>query len=326
MDHQVQGKRNENGHPQRVLDLLDNIKMTVDFAINHRVNFLLFGGDAYKTNKPLEEYRAMFRGEIIRAAKAGITCVLIPGNHDMTRRSTADHCLAEFRDTGYDIYLVDEPQLLTFEAMNLYCLPWQYHYDPPELTLDKFTVCIVHCTVLEAVFQTGSTAEVMMGRDFALPLSFFTQFDITCLGHIHRPQVLSETPFVGYPGSSEWLTWGEIGQAHGFYYYDGTVQHIEYNHRKRIELKWSGEDIIVDPNAFYRVTVKEENINLAHQHFKEAFELKLIPIITRHEVNRMAKVNKTMSKEAMLIEFLGAEYKDIEDDWYEIKRAVESTG
>jgi DNA repair exonuclease SbcCD nuclease subunit len=299
--------------------------MVVNFALKNKVDFLLFGGDAYKTNKPLEEYRVMFREQITRAAKAGITCVLIPGNHDMTRRSTAEHCLAEFRHHE-NIILVDTPTLLEFPTVNIYALPWQYDKFPePKLKLNKFTICIAHCTVLGAVFQSGQTAEVNLGRDFGVNLDFFTQFDVTCLGHIHRTQVLNEQPFVGYPGSSEWLTWGELGEPHGFYYYDGQITHIPYNHRPRVKLKWR-KGVKVDPETSYEVTCDEVDINAVQQHFKTAFELKVIPIYKRHTVNRGIKIDDKMTKEEILGEYLGDIFKELTDEWNEVRAAVEQVG
>lgn len=299
LDHNIQGPRNENGYPQRVIDILENIQLVVNFAIDNKVDFLLFGGDAYKTNKPLEEYRVMFRTEILRAVKSGITCILIPGNHDMTRRSTADHCLAEFRH--YDgVWVIDDPTLLEFEDFNIYGLPWQYKFDPPELTLDKFTVCIAHCTVLGATYQSGQTAESVLGKDFGVELDFFKQFDITCLGHIHRTQTLWDDPFIGYPGSSEWLTWGEMGEPHGFYYFDGyEISHLPYNHRPRIKLSWPFDNIIIDNNASYEITVPRDEEGIIRNMFKDTFDVKLIVTRDEPQLNRrkelegIEKMNKT---------------------------------
>jgi DNA repair exonuclease SbcCD nuclease subunit len=323
LDHSTNGKRNSaTGYPQRVIDILDNVKMVVNFAIDREVDFLLFGGDAYKTNKPLEEYRVMFRKEILRAADAGIRCVLIPGNHDMTRRFTAEHSLAEFRHYE-NVYVIDEPELIDFGSVGIYGLPWQYSFQEGDLELDKFTICIAHCTVLGAFFQSGNTAESNLGKDFGVNLDFFNQFDVTCLGHIHRPQVLNESPFVGYPGSSEWLTWGELGDEHGFYYYDGTIHHIKYHHRPRIKLTWPlPGDFTLDPEAAYEVTVKEDEVGLVVNQFKDAFELKTIVIRNHKKINREITIEDNVTKEALLQDYLGAAWNDVESLWWEIKQEV----
>lgn len=302
LDHSTNGPKHESGYPQRVIDILENIHAVINFAIERKVDFLLFGGDAYKTSKPLEEYRVMFRKEILRAVEHGIKCVLIPGNHDMTKRFTADHCLAEFRH--YDnVWVIDEPTLLDFGDVAIYGLPWQYSFEPTQLQLDKFTICMAHCTVLGAVFQSGNTAEATLGKDFGVDLEFFEQFDLTCLGHIHRPQVLLDDPFVGYPGSAEFLTWGEIGDPHGFYYYDGfSIEHVPYNHRSRIEVEWHDNyNVPVDSEAMYRVTVKSTDVELVNNYFKNAFDLTLISLHERHEMQERSDViNEDMSNGEIL--------------------------
>lgn len=300
------------GYPQRVLDIYANIKRVVDFAIEKRVNYLLFGGDAYDRSKPAEEYRHMFRTEILRAAAAGITCVLITGNHDQVPRQTADHALAEFRDMQVpNIYFTDVARWFEFDDLAVYCLPWQYTDTLAPVTFPaKFSVCMAHCTVLGATYQSGRQAR-NLHKDFGVDLGFFTQFDLAYLAHIHAPQVLNEKPFVGYPGSAEWLTWGEFGQLHGWFYYDGgTTKLIPYTHRPRFRLTWDGMSDLpsVDPAAMYEVTLPDHAVARANRHFRDCFELRLIPQRVYQSRREVAAVTSQPTKYEQLKEFLA-------DDW-----------
>lgn len=329
LNKQVDGRKHRSGYPQRVIDILNNLRLVIDFAIDNEVDYLLFGGDAYETGRPLEEYRHMFRSEIIRAAQKGIKCILIPGNHDMTKRDTADHALAEFRDLPSDnIYLVDSPTLLEFDDVNIYCLPWQYTpFEEENIDTNKFTICIAHCSILGAVFQSGQVI-TSLDKDFGVNIEFFEQFDLALIGHIHAPQVLSEEPYIGYPGSGEWLTWGEIGQFHGYFHWDGErIIHRKYNHRPRYDIYWDGVEELpnVDPEAMYRIHLKDTHANLARVHFEDAFELKLIQEITRVSRPEVLEIKEEENHTEILTRYLADEWNaDIEEEWLRILEDVES--
>lgn len=319
INKKVLGRKNvASGYPQRVIDIWDNLKLVVDFAIENEVNYLLFGGDAYESSKPLEEYRHMFRQEIVRAATNGIKCVLIPGNHDMTKRETADHALAEFRDLPMsNIYLVDKPQLVHFPDLTIYALPWQHNFTLPTLDLDplKLNICMAHCTVLGATYASGQTVTTL-DKDFGVDIDFFKQFNLVFLGHIHAPQVLWEDPFIGYPGSSEWLDWGEFGALHGFYYYDGTaVMHIPYKHRARYDYDWSTLDEFssvlpqVNTEAMYRVKVKDVHTDIIIKHFGSSFDLTVTPVITRlRDRPQYIDIKPGMTKKEILIQYMAEQW------------------
>ncbi len=61
---------------------------------------------------------------------------------------------------------------------------------------------------------------MMLGGDFTLNLQELAtlSFDSVCLGHIHRRQVLSEEPWIGYCGSPECCSMGEESDGDKGYY------------------------------------------------------------------------------------------------------------
>ena len=92
----------------------------------------------------------------------------------------------------------------------LHGLAGQLVPDVPALLLGHFSVDMA---------QAGGMNRLMaLGGEFCLNLHDLTAlpFACVCLGHIHKPQVLSESPWVGYCGSPECVTHGEAGEDKGY--------------------------------------------------------------------------------------------------------------
>lgn len=225
-----------NGVPVYVQDRLNNFDYLVDFAIAHTVDYVLFAGDMYYNSKPPNAIRKMVYERINRLTKSGIKVVMIPGNHDMTKREGGSHALVEFKSLAPNgVYLVDTPSILGFPDLSIACIPWLYgNQDTPTLKAD---ICLAHCSTTGAKYESGTDVGEQLdlgGNDFVIPLEYFDYY-YTALGHIHKAQVLNKN--VVYPGSIDLLTWGEAkdGSTHGFvYWHDNVWEQIAYPKRKHL--------------------------------------------------------------------------------------------
>ncbi|GAH44667.1 unnamed protein product, partial [marine sediment metagenome] len=73
------------------------------------------------------------------------------------------------------------------------------------------------------VAEAGGMSRLMvLGSDWVLGLHDLTAlpFDAVLLAHVHKPQVLSQSPWVGYCGSPECVSHGEETEAKGFWLLD----------------------------------------------------------------------------------------------------------
>jgi exonuclease SbcD len=71
------------GLSTRLLDFLRALDELVDYAVEERVDLVLFCGDAYKSREPSQTHQREFARRIRRLVDAGIPVFLLVGNHDL---------------------------------------------------------------------------------------------------------------------------------------------------------------------------------------------------------------------------------------------------
>ncbi|WP_029430768.1 exonuclease SbcCD subunit D [Blastococcus sp. URHD0036] len=202
------------------------------------VDVVVVAGDVYDRAVPSADAQAVLDRVVGRLRRAGATVVLTPGNHDSARRlGTFSGLLAaaglHVRTTTAEL---DEPVLLADEHgdVAVYCLP----YLEPEFAHDELGVggARSHEAVLTAamervradLYMRPGTRSVVLAhafvgggmpseseRDIAVggvdrvPVPVFDGVDYVALGHLHRPQTLTER--LRYSGSPLAYSFGEAG-------------------------------------------------------------------------------------------------------------------
>ncbi len=240
------------GLSSRFLDFLSALDQVVDYALENRVDLVLFCGDAYKSREPSQTQQREFARRINRLSTANIPIFLLVGNHDLPNaigRATS----TEIFDTlaVKNVYVSSRPDIYHIPTnsgiIQIASLPWLRRStllskeDTKNLTLDQInqrlqqvltnvidaniskldptlpSILAAHVWVSSA--QVGSERSMTIGQEQMLLLSNVANpaFDYIALGHIHRHQVLSDNPPVVYPGSLERLDFSEEEDDKGFY-------------------------------------------------------------------------------------------------------------
>jgi exonuclease SbcD len=73
----------QTGLSTRLLDFLHALDELVDYAVEQRVDLVLFCGDAYKSREPSQTHQREFARRVRRLVDAGIPVFLLVGNHDL---------------------------------------------------------------------------------------------------------------------------------------------------------------------------------------------------------------------------------------------------
>jgi exonuclease SbcD len=240
------------GLSSRLLDFLNALDQVIDFAIENRVDLVLFCGDAYRSREPTQTQQREFAKRINRLSTNVIPIFLLVGNHDLPNaigRATS----TEIFDTlaVKNVYVSNRPQLHTIPTasgtIQIVSLPWPRRgalltreetknltFDQINQRLQQTLTSVIEAKVQEldpklpAILaahvwvsgaQVGSERSMTIGQEHALLLSNVAHpaFDYVDLGHIHKHQVLSYNPPVVYAGSLERLDFSEAEDDKGFY-------------------------------------------------------------------------------------------------------------
>jgi len=259
------------GLSSRLHDFLAALDELVDYALEKRVDLVLFCGDAYKTREPSQTQQREFAKRISRLATAGIPVFLLTGNHDMPNaigRATA----TEIFDTlaVKNVYVANRPETYKIPTaggtIQVVALPWlrrssllsredtknlnieQVNQRMQEAltqvigskaaSLDPTLPAILAAHVSVGTARAGSETLMSIGQEPVLLLSNIAlpAFDYIALGHIHKQQVLSESPPVVYAGSLERVDFGEENDEKGFYVVD--ILPVGKDNKRRVSFEF----------------------------------------------------------------------------------------
>jgi len=243
------------GLSSRLNDFLGAFDQLVDYALDNKVDLVLFCGDAYKSREPSQTQQREFARRINRLAVAGIPVFLLIGNHDLPNaigRATSTEIFDIL--AVQNVYVASQPDIYRIPTasgdVQVAALPWlrrssllsreetkELNFDgineklqqiltgiTTDFTarLDPTLPAILAAHVWVAGATAGSEKSMTLGQEHALLLSNVANpaFDYVALGHIHKRQVLSENPPTIYAGSLERLDFGEEADNKGFYIVD----------------------------------------------------------------------------------------------------------
>ena len=240
------------GLSSRFYDLLSVLDQVIDYAVENRVDLVLFCGDAYKSREPSQTQQREFARRINRLSTSGIPIFLLIGNHDLPNaigRATS----TEIFDTlaVKNVYVSNRPEVYCIPTnsgtIQIASLPWlrrsalltkeetkNLSFEEINQRLQQILTSIIAASIPQlntelpsilaahvwvAGSQIGSERLMTIGQEHVLMISNVANpaFDYIALGHIHKPQVLSTNPPVVYAGSLERLDFSDEEDDKGFY-------------------------------------------------------------------------------------------------------------
>ena len=219
----------------------------VDTAIESHVDAILIAGDVYNDSHHSLAAQMAFARELYRAAQSGIRIFIVHGNHDPDDAWRADiplpdavHVFSADHTEAVPIY-VDGERVATVYGRSFATrhveenLAASFVREPE----DGFAIGLLHT---EAGNPNSPYAPCTLD-DLRM-----AKMDYWALGHQHTRAVLSETPFIVYPGNTQGLNQNETGPR-GCYLVDvGTFGTVSLTFQETDKVRWM--DLPFDISAY----------------------------------------------------------------------------
>ena len=195
---------------KRVNDQKYILEQILNIIANEEINAVIVSGDVYDKSIPAVEAVTVFDDFLTELATKDIPTLIISGNHDSPERLGFGSKIMQ--NNGVHIYSVFDGELhkVKIDDVNFYMLPFVKpimvrRFYPEVETYEDAVRTIIENTSHQFITKTGAetmrsdSESVSVGGLDNIDISVFDDFDYTALGHIHRPQSLSEK--VRYCGS-----------------------------------------------------------------------------------------------------------------------------
>lgn len=186
-------------------------RMVTD-AISSQVDFVLLAGDLFDRETQSVSAQLFLNAQLTRLIQAGIKVVLSFGNHDYLSQDRYIGLPEEVYHFGADVDTV------TFQLDDQRVAISGFSYDQRWLIDDQIPNFPArgsedfHIGLLHGAQKQGSLNHY---APFTIGELQLKHYDYWALGHIHKPQQLSETPPIIYPGTIQGRHKLESGE-HGY--------------------------------------------------------------------------------------------------------------
>lgn len=204
----------------RGLDFLTAFQHVADLALTEKVDVLLMVGDLFNRLNPHPRYILEVIRKLKQVAAAGITSIIVSGNHETPRMATSLNPL-QFLGELEGVHVAVEPTTVTVGEYDFVCVPAPPNFDEIHNLFEPLLaaalrqarsekkVLAAHLPLGQAVTSSEMTLETFVGEQVDVA-QIPTMFEYVALGHMHRFQRVPHPRMpVYYAGSSERYEFGE---------------------------------------------------------------------------------------------------------------------
>jgi len=227
-DYRHGHKDHVTGRNTRLLDYELTLKKTIEEGIDEGCEIIIFTGDIFEHRHPNALYQKIFSEYLYFALSNGIKEIhIVIGNHDQQRitNATTISYLQELSLPNIIVHdnLSHKTIIKNGQAeINLLFFPYRDRkwlevetYQEAIQKLDSELKYELSCIdnqapkllvghmALEGTFFADEYAELISENELFLPKTMFDKIEVTIMGHVHTPHIISESPHIAYVGSME---------------------------------------------------------------------------------------------------------------------------
>lgn len=219
-----------NSYNSRIIDQLNILNWIIDITDERNVERIVLTGDIFEDLKPPYYQSKLFIDWLKRIESSGVDVHIIIGNHDITRSGSTiispvldlvNSCEFSHVHIYYNIETIET------EDVSYTFIPFRDRRSLQCETHDQALKIIKDCLDFEASAISKTKKKVIVGHlalegaiyvgdecddslnELICPLNMFVDYDYTWMGHVHRPQVKSQIPFMAHTGSLDLSDFGE---------------------------------------------------------------------------------------------------------------------
>jgi len=235
------GKTMPDGINTRVRDYENSFNKIVDYCIDEAVDVFVQTGDLFDSRSPLPEHMSIVDSCIKRLSNAGISTMIIMGNHDYRKSGTNfSSSITSLASNDYlNVRVLLEPEVIEVDngsdSMNILLIPYRdkrmYDGGGAEASSSKYnehirgmldgisnsnpTIAIGHNFYYEGSYNDYGGAEILADT------KAFSDCDMVAMGHQHNFRIVrKKNPMTIYTGSMDKLNFGDSNIDKYFIDYD----------------------------------------------------------------------------------------------------------
>ncbi|MET3696371.1 DNA repair exonuclease SbcCD nuclease subunit [Bacillus oleivorans] len=226
----------------------------VTYCLREKVDFLLISGDLYDGEDRSIRAQIRLQQEFTRLQKANIRVFVIHGNHDHLAGTWSHIEMPE------NVYIFGpNPESVEFTHANgikISIAGFSYgKRHEAENKINQFPKQLGDLKIGMLHGHDGSAKNHLAYAPFTVDELVKMNYDYWALGHIHMRQILSEAPYVIYPGNIQGRHINETGKK-GFIHAEWTPHHQNIMFIPCHDIEWRVEEIHISgstqPEELYR--------------------------------------------------------------------------
>lgn len=275
-----------NALNSRIVDQFNILEWALSRAIEFMVDNIILTGDIFDDAKPNSTLVSLFISWLKKCTDNNINIHIIAGNHDMLRSGrfvmSALDIISAADMEGVYVYK-DINTLHTYGASFTF-MPFRDRrsfnndsnesamkimsakmpYELSSIDLYSAKVVIGHLAI-EGSIPVGDEIDDRMNELFCPP-SMFKGYDYVWMGHIHKPQIMSKSPFVAHIGSMDLSNFSESEHRKVIIIFNPDksepYKYIEIPTRSLTQISISVPDTVVNTTDFVVQELDKEAIKI----------------------------------------------------------------
>lgn len=220
-------------HPElhvntRLLDYTNTLEATINEIVELGAEEIIFTGDIFEHRHPPPKQQEIFSGMLHYAHAKGISrSHIVVGNHDQQRLNTTTTIsyLKELNLPHIRVYDELWYETLTYNGKpvaHVIFMPYrdriwlgaESHSEAIQVLRDQLQYkldfmddglprILVGHMAIEGTFFDDEYRDMYSENQLMLPKDMFQDINVTLMGHVHKPEIVSRDPYIAYVGSME---------------------------------------------------------------------------------------------------------------------------